>query len=197
VSLSGLKDIAAAGEERVTRDWYAVYTKFQHEKSAASLLEKKDFEVFLPVYRTVHRWKDRNQLVILPLFPCYLFLRTDLDRKLEILRTAGVRWIVENAGRACPVPEAELEAVRRISSVATRFQPHPFLSHGDLVRVRKGPLIGMEGFFVRAKNQFRVVVSVDLLRKSVAVEVDLADVELMNSDARTLRPAMFVTRQTA
>jgi transcription antitermination factor NusG len=174
-----------------------VYTRFQHEKSAASLLEKKNLEVFLPVYRTVHRWKDRNQLVILPLFPCYLFLRTDLHRKLEILRTAGVRWIVENAGHACEVPEAEVEAVRKICSVAARLQPHPFLNHGDLVRVRKGPLIGMEGFFVRAKNQFRVVVSVDLLRKSVAVEVDLADVEPMDANSKTSRPAMFIAQQTA
>lgn len=168
--------------------WYAVYTKHQHEKSAAALLGRKDFEVFFPVYRAVHRWKDRNQIVVLPLFPCYLFLRTELDRKIDILRTAGVRWIVENTGHACPVPEGEIEAVRKICSAATRVQPHPFLKHGDLVRIRSGPLLGMEGFLVRIKNQCRVVVSVDLLQKSVAVEVDVEDVGLVSpawNEART------------
>jgi transcription antitermination factor NusG len=181
------------GEERVTKAWYAVYTKFQHEKSAASLLEKKEFEVFLPVYRTVHRWKDRNQAVILPLFPCYLFIKAELDRKLDVLRTAGVRWIVENAGQACAVPEAEIEAVRKICSAAANFQPHPFLKEGDLVRVRTGPLTGTEGFFVRVKNKYRVVVSVELLRKSVAVEIDLADVEVLNTRHRTSPLALAIS----
>jgi transcription antitermination factor NusG len=174
----------AAGEEHLAKAWYAVYTRFQHEKSAASLLEKKEFEVLLPVYQTVHRWKDRKQKVVLPLFPCYLFLRTELDRKLDVLRTVGVRWIVENAGQACPVPGAEIEAVRKMCSVAARLQPYPFLKHGDLVRIRTGPLTGTEGFFVRVKNQYRVVVSVELLRQSVAVEVDLADVDLLNPGRR-------------
>lgn len=177
--------------------WYAVYTKFQHDKSAAAQLERKDFEVFFPVYRTVHRWKDRNQIVVLPLFPCYLFLRTELDRKIEILRTAGVRSIVESAGHACAVPESEIEAVRKICSTTSRFQPHPFLQQGDLVRIRKGPLFGMEGFFVRTKNHYRVVVSVELLQKGVAVEVDLADVELVKANRRILPHSMSVAEKSA
>lgn len=160
----------------MTEAWYAVYTKFQHEKTAASLLEKKELNVFLPVYRAVHRWKDRNQTVILPLFPCYLFLRTNLDRKLDILRTAGVRWIVENAGRACAVPEPEIDAVRTLCSVVC-VQPHPFLKQGERVRVRSGALAGIEGILVKLKNHYRVVISVDVLQKSVAVEVDLSNVE--------------------
>jgi transcription antitermination factor NusG len=185
------------GEEKVANPWYAVYTRFHHEKSAASLLEKKEFEVFLPVYRTVHRWKDRNQMVVIPLFPCYLFLRMDLERKLEVLRSAGVRWFVENAGQACEVPESQIEAVRKICSAATRFQPHPFLKQGDLVRVRRGPLSGTEGFFVRTKGQYRIVVSVELLCKSVAAEVDLADIELLNGNRRTSAPAGTMVEKTA
>lgn len=177
--------------------WYAVYTKFQHEKSAAALLEAKEFQVFLPVYRTVHRWKDRNQLVVLPLFPCYLFLRMELTRKIDVLRTAGVQWLVENAGHACTIPESEIEAVRRICSIATRYQPHPFLKQGDFVRIRKGPLLGVEGFFVRTKNQYRVVVSVELLRKSVAVEVDLADIELASGNRGIPSPALNIATKTA
>lgn len=177
--------------------WYAVYTKFQHEKSAAALLEAKEFQLFLPVYRTVHRWKDRNTLVVLPLFPCYLFLRMELTRKIDVLRTAGVQWLVENAGHACSIPEAEIEAVRKICSIATRYQPHPFLKQGDFVRIRKGPLLGVEGFFVRTKNQYRVVVSVELLRKSVAVEVDLTDIGLVNGNAAMSPTPANVAMKTA
>ena len=164
--------------------WYAVYTKHQHEKRAASLLERKDFEIFLPVYRTVHRWQDRNQLLILPLFPCYVFLRGDLDRKLDVLRTAGVRWFVENAGHACEVPEPELEAVRKLCSAGSRVQPQPFLKQGDRVRICKGPLAGTQGFFVREKNQYRVVISIELLRQAVSVEIDLNDVEPLREARR-------------
>jgi transcription antitermination factor NusG len=157
--------------------WYAVYTRFQHEKSAAALLQQKNFEVFLPVFRSVHRWCDRNQWVTLPLFPCYLFLRTSVDRKVEVLRTGGVRWFVENAKRTCEVPEGEIETLRRVCSSGASVLPHAFLRQGDHVRVHAGPLAGTEGFFVRAKNRYRVVISVELLRKGVSVEVDMGDVK--------------------
>jgi transcription antitermination factor NusG len=177
--------------------WYAVYTKFQHEKSAAGLLETKDLEVFLPVYRTVHRWTDRNQLVILPLFPCYLFVRTALDRKLDILRTAGVRWLVENGGRACPVPEAEMEAVRKICATGARVQPHPFLKEGNPVRIRTGALAGIEGLLVRIKNQSRVVISVQLLQKSVSVEAELANLEALSVSRGLIASGPLVSARRA
>lgn len=173
--------------------WYALYTRFQHEKSAATLLQKKNFEVFLPVYRSMHRWCDRNQVVTLPLFPCYLFLRTSVNRKVEVLRTGGVRWFVENGGQACEVPEVEIETLRRICSVGTGVLPHPFLKQGDRVRIRTGPLAGMEGLFVRTKNQYRVVVSVELVQKSVAVEVDLTSVEAVGSIRRSATAAALVS----
>lgn len=164
--------------------WYAVYTKHQHEKSVASLLMRKGFDVFLPVYQTLHRWQDRNQLVVLPLFPCYLFLRGGLDRKLDIFRTAGVRALVENGGHACDVPEAEIQALRKICFSGTRVQPHSFLKQGDHVRIRSGPLAGTEGIFIREKNLYRVVVSIELLRQGVSVEIDLKDVEPSRDDRR-------------
>jgi transcription antitermination factor NusG len=156
--------------------WYALYTKFQHEKSAAALLAKKNLEVLLPVYRAVHRWKDRKQTLTLPLFPCYMFVRMDLDRKLDVVQTPGIRWLIENAGRACPVPDVEIEAVQRVCSDTARVQPHPFLQQGDLVRVLTGALSGMEGILTRTKNQYRIVISVQLLQKSIAVEIDAANV---------------------
>ena len=180
----------------MTEAWYAVYAKFQHEKSAAALLSKKQFEVFLPLYRTVHRWNDRNQIVILPLFPCYLFVRTELQRKTDILQTAGIRWIVESAGRACPLPESEIDAVRRVCAISGA-QPHPFLKEGDRVRVRLGPLAGTEGLFVRVKKQFRMIVSIQLLQQSVAVEMDLSNLEFIDT-ASGLSPSPYEpARRTA
>lgn len=156
--------------------WYAIYMRFQHEKSAAALLQRKNFEVFLPLYQSVHQWSDRNQLVTLPLFPCYLFLRTSVDRKLEVLRTGGVRSFVENAKRACEVSDKEIDTLRRVCSTGVGVLPHPYLRQGDHVRVQTGPLAGTEGFFVRTKNQYRVVISVELLRKGVSVEVDRGNI---------------------
>jgi transcription antitermination factor NusG len=165
----------------VTEAWYAIYTRYQHEKSAANLLERKEFTVFLPLYSAARSWGDRKQTVVLPLFPCYLFVQMSLERKLEVLRTAGVQWLVESAGRACEVPETDVQSLRKVCSVGVRLKPHAYLKQGERVRIHGGPLAGTEGFFVRAKNECRVVVSIGLLRKGVSVEVDALDVEGLES----------------
>jgi transcription antitermination factor NusG len=175
-------------------DWYALYTKHQHEKSAATLLEKKGIEQFLPLYRAVHRWKDRNQQVLLPLLPCYLFVRAELRRKLEVLQTAGIRWFVENAGRACPIPEFEIEALQKVCSSGVHVAPCPFLKKGDTVRLKAGPLLGIEGILTQVKNEHRIVLSVDLLQRSIAVEVDLASVEPVKS-ARSVPPDVGLAKR--
>jgi transcription antitermination factor NusG len=159
--------------------WYAIYTKHQHERAAAEVLVRKGFKILLPQYRSVHRWKDRNKTVLLPLFPCYLFVQTDLGRKLDILRTPGVFWLVESGGCACPVPENDIEGISKIIQGPARIAPHPFLKSGERVRIRRGALEGIEGILIKLKNQYRVVLSVELLRKAVAVEIDLADVQLL------------------
>src|SRR5262249_50272606 len=162
-------------------DWFAVYTKHQHEKSAASLFEKKGIEHFLPLYRAIHRWKDRKQQVSLPLFPCYVFVKTELERKVEVLQTAGVRWFVENAGRACPVPEAEVEALQKVCASGLRVEPHPFLREGDGVNVVSGPLAGVAGILKQMKSGHRIILSAELWRRRRAVEVDGAEVERLSA----------------
>jgi len=157
--------------------WYAVYTKHHHEKTASELLAGKGFEVFLPLYRAERRWKDRNKVVSLPLFPGYLFLRTSLGRRVEILRTPGVFWLVESAGRPCEVPDLEIEALRRVTESPARIAPHRFLKCGDAVRIREGALAGIEGILTRVRNRYRVVLSVELLQKSIAVEVEASLLE--------------------
>jgi len=164
-------------ENRPDSLWYALYAKHHHEKKVADLLGRKGVEVFLPLHTALHRWKDRKKAVAMPLFPGYLFLRSDLRNKIEILSTAGVFFLVENGGRACPVPDHEIEAVRAVVESEARFEPHPYLDAGENVRIKNGPLAGIRGLYLKSRNQHRVVISVELLRKSVSVEVDIANVE--------------------
>jgi transcription antitermination factor NusG len=160
------------------RSWYAVYTRHQHEKNAADLLARKDFEVFLPVYSSTRRWKDRKKNILLPLFPGYVFIRTNLSRKTEILTTPSVLWMVESGKQAAAIPDAEIEAVRRLTANPERVEPHPFLKVGQRVRIHVGPLAGIEGILTRVKSRYRVVLSLELLQKAVAVEVDFSSVEI-------------------
>jgi transcription antitermination factor NusG len=171
--------------ESESRPWYAVYTKHQHEKTACELLTGKGFEVFLPLYGAKRQWKDRTRVVSLPVFPGYLFLRTNLVRKLEILQTPGVFWLVESGSRTCEIPNSEIEAVRRITQSSATVEPHPYLKCGDQVCIRQGALAGIEGVLVRVKNRYRVVVSVNLLQKAIAVEVDFSMVERIGPGGET------------
>jgi transcription antitermination factor NusG len=157
--------------------WYALHTSHQHEKAVASVLSNKGFHTFLPLYDVAHRWKDRTKQLSLPLFPCYVFLRGGLDRRLQVLSTPGVHGFVGWSGRAAVIPEREIQAVTRMLESSLRLEPHPFLKCGDWVRIRSGPLAGLEGILVRKKDSFRLVLSVEMLQKSVAVEVDIAMVE--------------------
>ena len=157
--------------------WFAIYTKHQHEKLAAGSLAYKGFEVFLPLYTAVRQWSDRTKELSLPLFPCYLFLRRGLEQRLSILTTPGVQGLVGFAGVAAIIPDVEIEALRRALVRGARVEPHPFLKCGDWVRVKCGPLEGIEGVLVRHKSQFRLVLSVELVQKSAAVEVDAWGVE--------------------
>ena len=157
--------------------WWALYTRHQHERVVADMLLVKGFEIFLPVYDSVRRWKDRQKVLSLPLFPCYVFVRGAFNRRLQVVSTPGVHMILSHGERAAVIPENEIEAIRQTVEGSFRVEPHPFLSCGDRVRVTRGSLQGLEGILVRKKNQFRLVLSVDMLAKSVAVEIDAADVE--------------------
>ncbi|HEV2493650.1 MAG TPA: UpxY family transcription antiterminator [Terriglobia bacterium] len=163
--------------------WYALYTRHQHEKTVARVLASKGFETFLPLYATAHRWKDRTKQISLPLFPCYVFLSGDTRRRTDILGTPGVHSLVGSEGRPAPISQSEVDTIRQMVESRMQVEPHPFLRCGDWIRVKSGPLTGIEGILVRKKNLFRLVVSVELLQKSVAVEVDVSTVE------RASRPA--------
>lgn len=167
------------GELDGASHWFALYTRHQHEKVIAGVLEKKGFEIFLPLYTTLRRWKDRSKRLSLPLFPCYVFLRGDLSKRLDIVTIPGVHSIVSAGGRPAPIPEAEIDPIRRMIESKIGVEPHPFLREGDRVRITSGPLAGLEGILVRKKSLYRVVVSIEMLQKSVAAEVDVSMIELV------------------
>jgi transcription antitermination factor NusG len=158
-------------------EWNALYTRHQHEKSVAGSLAEDGFEVFLPTYHTIRQWTDRKKEVSLPLFPCYVFMRTNFERRLQVLSTPGVHFVVMFNGRPAAIPDVEMDAIRRAVESKLRVEPHPFLRCGDWVRVTSGPLTDVEGILVRRKGSYRLILSTELLGKSIAVEIDAFSVK--------------------
>jgi transcription antitermination factor NusG len=157
--------------------WWALYTRHQHEKTVAEMLAAKGFDVFLPLYESTRRWKDRTKVLSLPLFPCYVFVRGGLERKLQVVTTPGIHMILYRGDRVATIPQQEIDAIQRAVEGSYRVEPHPFLKCGMQVRVVRGALEGVEGILLRKKNLCRLILSVDMLAQSVAVEVHAADVE--------------------
>ena len=178
-------------------EWYAAYVKHQHERKAADLLGRKGVEVFLPQQKAVHRWKDRNKTIAVPLFPGYVFLRTALENKVQILSTPGVFFLVESRGRACPIATPEIEAIRRVINAGVPAQAHPFVTTGDWVTICSGPLAGITGILTNIKNRFRVILSVQLLQKALSVEVEINNVELLKRAKQNSVAPDFAASQKA
>lgn len=157
--------------------WYAAYTSANHEKRVAGQLCVRAVEHFLPVYSSVRRWKDRRVTLQLPLFPGYVFVRMALQERLRVLQIPGVAKLVGFGGIPAALPETEMEALKAGLASGVRAEPHPFLRVGRRVRVKSGPFLGLQGILKRRKTAARLVVSLDLLQKAMAVEIDEADVE--------------------
>jgi transcription antitermination factor NusG len=160
--------------------WYAAYTSANHEKRVALQLTQRSVEHFLPLYDSVRRWKDRKAHLQMPLFPGYVFVRVALRDRLQVLQVPGVAKLVGFNGMPAALPESEMEALRTGLAGGVRAEPHPYLTVGRKVRVRTGSLAGLEGMLVRRKNSTRFVISLDLIMRSVALEVDAHDLEPVN-----------------
>jgi transcription antitermination factor NusG len=156
--------------------WYAVYTCSRHEKRVAENLAGRAVEVFLPQYETVSRWKDRRVCLNLPLFPGYLFVHISLRERVRVLEVPGVVYLVGTNGQPAALPGYELEKLRDGLSGSLHPEPHPFLAAGRRVRIVRGPLEGLTGILLRRKGQYRVVLSLDLIQRSICVDVDITDV---------------------
>ena len=179
VLLSSAETVASISEPRLA-NWYALYTRSRHEKRVATQLKQRRFDVFLPLYSSLRRWKDRRIELQLPLFPGYVFVRVPMQRRIEVLNVPGAVRFVAFAGRPAAITENDLFVIRGALAEGLSLQPHPYLIIGRRVRIRGGPLTGTEGILVRKKDRFRLVLSIDIIMRSVAVEVDASDVEPVN-----------------
>jgi transcription antitermination factor NusG len=175
-------------------DWYAIYTRYQHEKTVARILTSKGFETFLPLYSAAHNWKDRTKIVSLPLFPCYVFLKGGIERRLDIVTTPGIHALVSNAGHPAAISHAEIDGIRRAIESGVPIEPHPLLKCGDWVRVKSGALEGIQGILVRRKNLYRLVLSVEMLGKAASVEIDALIIERFSGPPSSIDRSDFATR---
>jgi transcription antitermination factor NusG len=156
--------------------WFAAYTCANHEKRVAAELDARDVQHFLPLYGSVRRWKDRRVQLELPLFPGYVFVWLPLCERLRVLQVPSIVRLVGFGGLPVPLPNEEMELMRSGLSKSTGAEPHPFLTVGRRVRITAGPFTGLEGVLKRKKSSVRVVVSLELIQRSVAVDIDIAEV---------------------
>ena len=168
---------------QIVSSWFAVYTSSRHEKRVQQHLSQRGIEHFLPLYRSQRKWSDGSRVTLdLPLFPGYIFVSIRRFERVRVLEVPGVLAIVGGTGREpAPLPETEMSVLR--SGLHLRHvEPHPFLTAGQKVRIRAGALAGMEGIVVRMKNSLRVVLTMDLILQSIAVEVDARELEPVDSE---------------
>lgn len=158
--------------------WYAAYTRANHEKAVAQQLEYRSVECFFPQYESIRRWKDRRVRLQLPLFPGYVFARLALRDRLHLLQIPGVVRLVGFNGQPTPLPVEDIEAIRTSLARTHALQPHRYVQRGQRVRILSGPLEGLTGIIVRQKKCTRFVISLELLMRSVAVEIDISDFSL-------------------
>lgn len=157
--------------------WYALHARCNHEKKIVARLEGLGIETFLPSRKIMRKWRDRKKLVEFPLFPGYVFVKTELLRKKDVLFTPGVVRLVGNTGPE-PLPESQIDAIKTFLATEVDFDPYPYLVPGKEVEVKRGPLKGVKGVLEEKKNKFRLIVNIELLNNSVATEIDACDVAL-------------------
>src|ERR1700704_6550261 len=146
--------------------WYVAYTSANHEKRVAEQFAVRSVEHFLPLYVSLRRWKDRRVKLELPLFPGYVFVRLALCDQLRLLQVPGVARLVGFNGAPTVLPTEEIEALKKGLACGVCVEPHPFLTVGRRVRVKAGPLAGVEGIVIRRKNRLRLLISLDLIRRA-------------------------------
>lgn len=162
-------------------NWYAIYTRPSHEKRVAEHFALREIESYLPCYRTTRRWKNRCKVELeLPLFPGYVFARFQWCQHVRVLEVPSVVSIVGSGREPMPLQHSEIVSLRAGLDLR-RAEPHAFLNIGERARIKFGPLTGFEGIVVRKNNGLRVVLTLQQIMKSVAVEVEECDLELLGS----------------
>ncbi len=160
--------------------WYAAYVRSRHEFRVHEYLASARIETFLPAITRLSRWKDRKKLVTFPLFPGYLFVHicSRKDAFLPVLKTPGVvKFLSSRPGPPEPVPESQIASLKNLVAAGKDIEPYPYLQEGRRVRIKWGPLAGVEGILVEKRGQHMLVLSIDILRQGASVRIDAADVE--------------------
>ena len=152
--------------------WYALTVRYQHERQTEKALQSKGLETLVPLYRSARQWSDRVKSVDLPLFAGYVLCRFALARRIPVLDTPGVSKIVAFGGAIVPLEDAEVAGIQQLLALNLPLAPWPYLKAGDRIRVERGPMRGLEGTLLRTKDALRLVIGVELLQRSIAVEVD-------------------------
>jgi transcription antitermination factor NusG len=160
--------------------WFAAYTTPRHEKHISQVLSERRIETFLPLYRTQRQWKKSVPVIVeLPLFPCYLFVRIPKGARYDVRSVPGVLSLVGSSSGPWTLPHREIEALRAGAQLGNA-EPYPYLKVGTRVRLKAGVMAGIEGRLVRKKNEFRFVLTLDEIMRSVALEVNAEDLELVD-----------------
>jgi transcription termination/antitermination protein NusG len=175
--------IGANGQSEINElQWYAVHVRSRHEFSVTERLVRSGTDAFLPTVERQRRWKDRKKLIAFPLFPGYLFVHINKNNheKLAVLKTPGiVRFIGQTPGEPEPVPDEQVVSLKRLVESKEALDPYPYLKEGNRVKIKSGPLSGVEGILVERKGMHHLVLSVDILQQGVSVQVEAATVEAL------------------
>jgi transcription antitermination factor NusG len=176
--ISGVCSSSEVTEVTAAHRWFALYTTCRHEKRIAQHLSQREIEHYLPLYRADRKWRDGSRVTLeLPLFPGYIFVHIRRSERVSVLSVPGALCVVGGTGgEPAPLPDSAIEALRA-GLQERRIEPHPLLRIGQMVRISSGAFAGMEGVVVRKKSGFRVVLTLEQIMQSVAVEVDEEDLE--------------------
>jgi len=159
--------------------WYALHTRARHEKTVERRLRDQGMETFLPTAMEVHRWSDRKKKVEVPLFSCYVFLRSALttEDRTRVYQVESVHGFVGVRGASLPIPDEQIESIRKVVTQSAAWRSHPFLKAGQRVRIRGGAMDGVVGVFMSENGDHSLIISVDAIQRSMAVRIDGYDVE--------------------
>lgn len=178
ISASSAPFMGGTGNAHSKPEWYALYTRSRFEKKMLGELTDRGVEVFLPMREILSRWKDRKKRIWIPLFPGYVFINhvDTPENRFRILNIPGAVRFVGTIGHADPIPEEQIQYVRRFLEASISIDPYPYIRVGSRVEVVAGPLKGVRGILVQKRGRFRFVLQVDLIRQAISVEIDASDV---------------------
>lgn len=167
-------------DSSVKQEWFAVNVRSRHEFQVSNRLKLKNVETFLPTVDKQRRWKDRKKIVTFPLFPGYIFVHItrEANDMLAVLKVAGVvRMLCTIPGEPDAIPDDQIESLKTLVANKEALDPYPYLSEGERVTIKKGPLTGVEGILVKKVDKHVLVLSVDVLKQGVALTINASDVE--------------------